>query len=86
MAQTEQEKRNPRINKVDFDFTNHKPTDEGVKLIEQNRSVFKALSRHLINTVPEGREQSLALTNLEQALFWANAAVARVHTDDEKPE
>lgn len=27
--------------------------------------------------VPAGREQSLMLTKLEEALFWANAAIAR---------
>ncbi|MGP3782344.1 Acb2/Tad1 domain-containing protein [Paenibacillus sp. 1A_MP2] len=26
---------------------------------------------------PKSREQSLAMTNLEQAVFWANAAIAR---------
>ncbi|MGH3375967.1 MAG: DUF7681 family protein [Actinoallomurus sp.] len=31
----------------------------------------------LNEVLPEGREKSLAITNLEQAMFWANAAVAR---------
>jgi hypothetical protein len=30
-----------------------------------------------VEHTPESREQSLALTNLEQAVMWANAAIAR---------
>jgi hypothetical protein len=33
---------------------------------------------HLIaDTTPESREQSLALTKLEEVVFWANAAISR---------
>lgn len=39
------------------------------------------LAQFLNDTVPEGREKSLAITNLEQAMMWANAAIAR-DTDD----
>jgi hypothetical protein len=31
----------------------------------------------LLDLLPPGREKALVLTNLEQAMFWANAAIAR---------
>jgi hypothetical protein len=31
----------------------------------------------ILDLTPESREQSLAITHLEQATMWANAAIAR---------
>lgn len=36
-----------------------------------------ALAERLDGLLPDGREKSLAITNLEQVMFWANAAIAR---------
>jgi hypothetical protein len=42
---------------------------------------IRASCLHLAGVInqlcPEGREKSLAVTNLEQAMMWANAAIAR---------
>lgn len=39
------------------------------------------LAEILNRQLPEGREKALAFTNLEQVMFWANAAVARSDSD-----
>jgi hypothetical protein len=41
------------------------------------RQACRRLADELNERLPEGREKSLAITNLEQVMFWANAAVAR---------
>jgi hypothetical protein len=41
------------------------------------RAAMKGAAMFVANTVPEGREKSLALTRLEEALFWSNAGIAR---------
>lgn len=41
------------------------------------REACKALAHFIDEHVPDGREKALAVTNLEQTMFWANAAIAR---------
>jgi hypothetical protein len=41
------------------------------------RAVFKDTAGIIERELPEGREKSLVLTKLEEAMFWANAAIAR---------
>jgi len=66
-------------------ITHHKPSDEGVQRILQMRRTILEASRAVHQLVPEGREQSLAFTKLEEALFWANAGIAR-HPDYQAEE
>lgn len=45
---------------------------------EMVRGVLLEAADKLIDaTGPESREQSIAITKLEEAMFWANAAIAR---------
>lgn len=41
------------------------------------RESCKGLAEFLDETVPDSREKSLAITKLEEVMFWANAAIAR---------
>ena len=50
---------------------------DGIARITTMRYTIDISSHAVLDNVPKGREQSLALTKLEEALFWANAGIAR---------
>ena len=59
-------------------FAYHPPKDaERVQAHEAVRAFTGRLARDFENLLPNGREKSLAITKLEEAMFWANAAIAR---------
>ncbi len=59
-------------------LTNHPPVNEetGVQL-DAVTSTCIAVGDFIIDTVPECREQSLALTRLEEMSMWMKAGIAR---------
>lgn len=65
------------LSKIDNNFTYHAPTVEQQALYAEIRGQCMELALYIYRATPYSREQSLALTNLEQVMFWANAAVAR---------
>lgn len=53
-------------------------TEEKRERHERVRAVCRAAAEEIIDeTGAPSREQSLAITKLEEAMFWANAAIAR---------
>ena len=58
-------------------FTYHAPKGDQATRYQMLRQEGLALAFSIENACPDGREKSLAITNLEQAIFWANAAIAR---------
>lgn len=61
-------------------FEYHAPPNEAVReahwLI---RKQMRGAAEMVLDNTPQCREQSIAFTKLEEAMFWANAAIARNH-------
>jgi hypothetical protein len=58
-------------------FTYHAPVgDQGARYVEL-RDRAHELASHIDRLAPDSREKSLAITHLEDAVMWANAAIAR---------
>ena len=63
--------------KLDNNFKYHPPQEGQQERYVSIRDFGKEFAMHLTLLCPPSRELSLALTNLEQAVMWANAAIAR---------
>jgi hypothetical protein len=58
-------------------FTYHAPKDDQPERYVHLRDRAKELAYLIVRHTPPSREQSLAITHLESAIFYANAAIAR---------
>lgn len=65
------------IAQLENNFTYHPPVGGQQERYVMLRDNAKKLAYEIVTFTPPSREQALALTNLEQAIFWANAAIAR---------
>jgi len=63
--------------RIENDFTYHEPDAGKIESHQYIRRCCLQLADDLIHNVPPGREQSLALTKLEEVMMWANAGIAR---------
>lgn len=58
-------------------FTYHPPKAFQTERYAAIRAQTGDLAEYFLEACPPSRERSLAMTKLEEACFWANAAIAR---------
>ena len=58
-------------------FTYHAPKGDQALRYEMIRDRAHDFAAFLDDKAPDSREKSLAMTHLEDAVMWANAAIAR---------
>ena len=62
---------------IDRNFTYHSPKNNQAQRYERIRNRAKVLAEIFNDECPDSREKSLAFTNLEEAVMWADASIAR---------
>jgi hypothetical protein len=65
---------NPQI---ENNFRYHAPKEGQPEKYQAIREKVKELAYLIDELCPNSREKSLAFTNLEQSVMWANASIAR---------
>ena len=74
----------PRTQKqIEHTFTYHPPKGDQAERYGQIREQGKAFALFLCSVTPESREQSLALTYLQQVVMMANCSIA-IHESEEE--
>ena len=58
-------------------FTYHAPKGDQPKRYVEIRDEATLFAVTVCDLCPDSRERSLAITKIEEATFWANAAIAR---------
>lgn len=59
-------------------FSYHKSKNNETAASHQYiRDLCLGIATEINRIVPEGREKALAITHLEEVMFWANAGIAR---------
>jgi hypothetical protein len=58
-------------------FDHHPPDEATGEIHAAVRAHLKRAAESVVASQPDSRERSLAVTHLEEAMFWANAGIAR---------
>lgn len=57
-------------------FSYHAPRPAQIHFYERLRDHAHSFAAHINMVCPESREKSLAITKIQEAVMWANAAIA----------
>lgn len=59
-------------------FAHHPPSTPAIATAHTQVREHMQVTASMFNILlPEGREKALVMTHLEEAMFWANAAISR---------
>ncbi len=67
---------------IDQRFRFHKGTDITAPKHDEVRDRLRKQALWVLDNIPRSRERSLAITALQEAMMWCNAAIA-IHTERE---
>ena len=62
---------------IDNNFTYHPPKEGQLGKYIDIRAAANHVAHLIDDSMPDSREKSLAITKLEEAVFWANAGISR---------
>ena len=65
------------VEELNLRFSYHAPKGTQPERYVEIRAGAHELAARIDEMCPESREKSLAITHLEEAVMWANAAIAR---------
>ncbi len=63
--------------RLSANFTYHAPKGNQIERYQVIRDTAKEFAAIVLDCCPDSRETSLAITKIEEAVMWANAAIAR---------
>ncbi len=69
-----------QVEQIQNNFTYHPPKGDQLERYPMIRAAGEKFAELIVTATPPSREQSLALTKLEEVVMWANAAIARNET------
>jgi hypothetical protein len=68
---------NEELQRLERDFTYVAPSGDQPRRYHEIRARARELATLVCGLAPSCRERALALTKIEEAVMWANAAIAR---------